>query len=320
MVEPTTTVATAAVTAEAAGGLTATKAVTGSELSAFLQNAVERVGQDTLQVALDDTAQEVLRDSPELQNLASIAVRAGVVELESAEVTPDLSGKVDWAQWLVGPDETSALFPDELSARFSAVTDSRASIESYLDHKLTTDGKLRDEFARRARAYADAHGLAAKDTALLQVRQSTVSALTETLVEDAFKPFGASVSTQVRENVGTSYTKLDLKVNDAKRPLVLGRGASVQPGEAFAVEVKCGKAGYLRQELPHLTETQLPGHTTAADKSVLVVSKDIYDLSSERQWRTDIAKVGTKSLALLPRKELFDAICIDRVKEMAREL
>ena len=99
-------------------------------------------------------------------------------------------------------------------------------------------------------------------------------------------------------------------VCNLRRPIVLSRGISARRGGSIAIEVKSGHKEYIKQQQEHIC-FQTKGHEVA-DASCVMVSRDVHELNtdSEKDLRDSVSDVGSRVIAMLPRKDEIDKICV----------
>ena len=90
--------------------------------------------------------------------------------------------------------------------------------------------------------------------------------------------------------------------------MVLGRGLGVPEGGNLSIEVKTGQPGNLAREIPHITDKQVQGHLQIGDQSLVVMSRDVYGMATERAARDAVGAAGSRIMALLPEKATMDQV------------
>ncbi|MHB1955689.1 MAG: hypothetical protein ACYCOU_18285, partial [Sulfobacillus sp.] len=110
-------------------------------------------------------------------------------------------------------------------------------------------------------------------------------------------------------------TYIDVRFEGARNPLVFGRGHAVARGGNLSVEVKTGQPAYLTSETRHIAERQVQGHLVEGDKSLVVVSRDVYRVADERATRDAMSQAGSYCMALLPEKRVMDEALLRVVRE-----
>jgi hypothetical protein len=318
MVEPVTA-ATAAAAATATAGTAATTSVgaatTGAVHTALTRAAVNETLAEIARTAvkqaegavLGAVAQEVLSDSPELQQLASLAIRTGAARLEGVASSAALRPQFELQRWLSAETLLAkpVIQPLDIVERFR---DLRANLKSVSEHLMSTDAELRRmvelETARQTRCL----GPGDLDSAVHYLSKRPAGLLAEKLVQAVFEPLFDSTMPQVRAILTDSYSIVDHVFEGAKRTIVFNAQTYVQQGGNLLAEVKTGKADYLLGQLEHLTNTQIPGHQVFEGTSIVVTCSDFYDLGGlEIPFRAAIRAEGSQVLTFLPKKETIDS-------------
>ena len=207
----------------------------------------------------------------------------------------------DWIRWT--PSTSAPVRPDALAARIKNV-----NLRETLAYEAGRDSRFRTKIEDYGRRWAAAPTLAQKAHILRQARINGSGELAERVVAAAFRPLG-DVSTQARTVFDDGrYTKTDLVVRNLRVPVILGRGdrAFAPKGGSLALEVKAGRASYLRSQGDHLV-FQAGGHR-AANASATICTVDIHDLpeAEERELRDRLRTAGSPMLGVLPRKRDID--------------
>ena len=207
----------------------------------------------------------------------------------------------DWVRWT--PPTSAPVRPDVLASRVGGM-----NLREALAYEAERDPRFRAKIEDYGRRWAAAPTLAQKVHVLRQARINGSGELAERIVAAAFRPFG-DVSTQARTVFDDGrYTKTDLVVRNLRVPVILGRGdrAFAPKGGSLALEVKAGRASYLRSQGDHLV-FQAGGHR-AANASATICTADIHDLpdAEERELRDRLRTAGSPMLGMLPRKRDID--------------
>ena len=207
----------------------------------------------------------------------------------------------DWIRWT--PSTSVPVRPDALAARIKNV-----NLREALAYEAERDPRFRAKIEDYGRRWAAAPTLTQKAHVLRQARINGSGELAERVVATVFKPIG-DVSTQDRTVFDNGrYTKTDLVVRNLRVPVILGRGdhAFAPKGGSLALEVKAGRASYLRSQGDHLV-FQAGGHR-AANASATICTADIHDLpeAEERELRDRLRTAGSPMLGMLPRKRDID--------------
>ncbi|MDR0507530.1 MAG: hypothetical protein LBH32_12065 [Dysgonamonadaceae bacterium] len=142
-------------------------------------------------------------------------------------------------------------------------------------------------------------------------------AYAEQYVAHTLGVLGTEVKVHVKHDLKSgSYTFTDLVITGLKEPVILGRGKgmSAPKGGSIAIEIKNGKASYLKQQKDHMV-IQAEGHQNA-DASITICTRDIKDLSPEEEaaLREALQNAGSPLIGMLPRKDETDAMLWKAVK------
>jgi hypothetical protein len=153
---------------------------------------------------------------------------------------------------------------------------------------------------REARTPAD------RDAAHQQLRRSTSGKLGEAIAADGLGALG-KVELQRTVTLPNATTIVDGRLTATTNPLVLGRGVFIEKGGSLSWEAKARAAENLGTELrTHVAGLQVPGHLALGDKSIVLVSRDIYQVSGEAAARQAVKESGSYVMALLPEKRVMD--------------
>lgn len=251
--------------------------------------------------------------------LESYVSAATLPHVESSQPVSDAGlpvGYPDLQQWLAWKPDSGLITPAILAARFDISHNMGVALGNRF---VLIDGTFRKHIERLQTQLRDARG----PFDLQRVQQAMKCHLTgryaELLARHALAPLGSRIDEQRTEKVSNGRaTRLDLVVEDVVQTVLLGRGDRVlaQQGSNIAFEIKTGTKSYLLSELEHMCH-QAAGHQLAASASAVLCTKDIRDLSSEdeRLLRDQLRKAGSPMLAMLPRKEELDAICVSLLRE-----
>lgn len=227
-----------------------------------------------------------------------------------ARIAPDIREKSD--KWLNDkPQEDMPVRPDMIRDRLNV---DQGIINSLLEYLYATDLGFRENIENYCNEIKSGNEAGAE----LKIRKQMVGRLCEEIVINAFKPISTNISTQSKESLPDGrYTKVDMIVYGLTNPIILGRGEGMgaREGGSLAVEVKSGQSSYLFQQLEHMQD-QAFGHQKC-DASCVICTRDIHDLSSEREneLREKLREAGSPIIGMLPRKEELDSTCIKFVKE-----
>lgn len=222
-----------------------------------------------------------------------------------------------WLNW--SPSTNSPVTPDIIHDRMNL---SPEQLQLYFNYLVERNPAFREKIAGYREELKNAHGDAEKQAILLKVRRNLSGEFAEHLVEQAFKPLGARVAKQRRTDLKDgSYTKTDIVIEDLKTPVILGKGKGMAApkGGSIAIEVKCGRAPYLYNQKDHMVY-QTGGHQDA-DASITICSRDIKDLSPEKEQevRDALRDAGSPIAGMLPQKEEIDEVCWNEIQNTTTE-
>ena len=135
----------------------------------------------------------------------------------------------------------------------------------------------------------------------LQVQFSKISKYKGIIMECIIKESLTSIFENAENNqriikTPEGNTKPDIVLNRAKEQFIIGN-TFVNKGENLFIEVKCGEASYIRNEMKHILK-QVSGHKEG--KSVVVVTKDYLDISEEQRaiFEEKLAQKGSSVCVL----------------------
>lgn len=229
--------------------------------------------------------------------------RAGVASGVETQATAPAFDAGRWADWQ--PTDGERLGPQSIAERFRPLRDA-GNLESYAKHLEQRDNGFGQELARRSQQFREAKTPAERDAALQQLRRSTAGKLGESIATDGLKPFFEKIELQRRVETPNGTTFVDGRFMGARNPMVFGRGHGVSQGGSLSVEVKTGQPMYLEREVRHISERQVQGHLASGDRSLVLVSRDVYSMAGERAARETVANAGSYVMALLPEKRVID--------------
>lgn len=211
--------------------------------------------------------------------------------------------------------------PKDLDSRLNLSPGARKELARFM---CDTDPAVRRNVDSMARKLHEAKLPMESAKALKQISITLSGRLAEEMVTRALGCYGESVSTQTRKDLpdGKHFTKVDLVVDKLKNPILLGRGENmfVPAGGSLALEIKCGRKAYLRQQREHMCN-QAYGHRDFS-ASFTLCSRDIHNLGkeAERDLRERLREAGSPLIGQLPYKDEMDEVCINLVREREREL
>ncbi len=219
---------------------------------------------------------------------------------------------VRWLDWK--PKSGDVIGPQTIAERFRPlrVVD---NLVPYVKNLGQRDEGFRQDFERRMLQWREAKTSADRDAALQQLRKTTAGKLGESITNDGFKPFFEKLEVQRKVETPDGNSFVDGRLTGAKNPVILGRGHGVSEGGNLSLEVKTGQPVYLKSEMRHITERQVPGHLTLGDRSLVVVSRDVYAMGGERAARDTVSAAGSHVMALLPEKSVMDEALMRVIRE-----
>ena len=100
-------------------------------------------------------------------------------------------------------------------------------------------------------------------------------------------------------------TYIDGRFTEGTQPDHLRRGHSVAEGGALSVEVKTD-TGVPQSEVGHIADRSGARAPGDGDKSLVLVSRDVYAMSGERAARDTRAEARLAVMALVPEKRMMD--------------
>ena len=251
-----------------------------------------------------------------IENKVSIA-RARLTHAQEAlnqylASNPAAAAFEKWIHWQ--PTKGQVITPKDIHDRLNLSPEQQKLFAEYLYQR---DPAYRNRIDIYREKFKSAQGQAEKHAVLIQASRGGSGDYAEKLISYAFRPLG-TVSTQDRCYFESGdYTKIDLVVKDLNNAVILGRGdgmgASI--GGSLALEVKTGHADYLYQQKDHLV-FQAGGHQDS-DASLVICSRDIHDLSPEKEQelRDALRDAGSPIIGMLPSKDELDGTIWKQVCE-----
>jgi hypothetical protein len=238
--------------------------------------------------------------------------RAGIGRArETLPSAPGFDAK-RWADWQ--PAGGELIRPQSIAERFRPLRDP-GNLESYAKHLEQRDSRFRQELERRSQQFREAKSPAERDAALQQLRRSTAGQLAESIATDGLKPFFEKLELQRRVETPNGTTVIDGRFTGARNPMVFGRGCGVSEGGSLSVEVKTGQPTYLEGEVRHISGRQVQGHLASGDRSLVLVSRDVYSIADQRAARDTVADAGSHVMALLPEKRVMDEALVRLLRD-----
>ena len=254
-------------------------------------------------------------------NLSEALGKVGTELPQIDKSTADVGGgttafdAVRWSEW--SPQTGERITPLSIAERFRPLRDP-SNLESYVRHLERLDDGFAKELTRRQEQLEAATSPAARDAALQQLRKTTAGKLGESIATDGLKPYFNKLELQHRVETSNGMTFIDGRFTGARCPITFGRGHGVAEGGSLSIEVKTGQPTYLQREVSHIADRQVQGHLANGDKSLVLVSRDVYVMSGERALRSSVTQAGSHVMALLPEKIVMDEalwrVLRDRVK------
>ena len=201
--------------------------------------------------------------------------------------------------------------PDNLKQMLSL---DQEKTKKYFDFFYATDEKFKKQVDKLKEEYKNAKTDFEREKVILKIRQNLAGAYAEKFIQTSFSSIG-KVHTQHTQEMGESFSKVDILITDIKKPLILGRGKCkhLKKGSTLAIEIKTGSKEYLRSQKEHL-KFQTDAHKKTADMSVIITSKDIYDLKDEEEFREIFKQECSHIIAMLPRKSEIDQYIINSME------
>ena len=208
-----------------------------------------------------------------------------------------------WSEW--SPTAGERVTPLSIAERFRPLREP-GNLESYTRNLEQRDIGFAKELARRQEQIQAAKSPAELDAALQQLRKTTAGRLGESIAIDGLKPYFNGLELQCRIETANGVTFIDGRFTGARCPMTFGHGQSIAEGGSLSVEVKTGQPMYLQREVSHIADRQVQGHQVSGDKSLVLVSRDVYAMSNERAVRDIVAEAGSYIMALIPEKRMMD--------------
>jgi len=225
---------------------------------------------------------------------------------------PQAASFEKWVHWQ--PAKGQIITPDIIHDRLNLSSEQSQLFAEYL---YARDSAFRNRIDEYRSKYNAAQGQAEKHAILVQASRGGSGDFAEKLAVYAFKPFG-TVSTQDRRFFEDGkYTKIDLRVSDLNRAVILGRGEKMgaPAGGSLAIEIKTGHPEYLYSQKDHLI-FQAGGHQDSS-ASMVICSRDIHDLSpeKEKELRDALRSAGSPIIGMMPSKDELDGTIWKQVCE-----
>ncbi len=186
---------------------------------------------------------------------------------------------------------------------------------AYFSYLYNNDKQFQEQVNKLKKEYKDAKTYLEKDKILRKIRQTLAGNFVEKYVETSLSGLG-DIKTQHREEMDDTYSKVDIRIENLKKPFILGKGECgkyVKEGGTLSIEIKAGKKEYLKSQKEHLI-FQTKAHKKSSDASLILTTKNIHDLKDEDEFRQIFKDECVSIMAMLPRKEEIDQILIDSME------
>ena len=186
---------------------------------------------------------------------------------------------------------------------------------AYFSYLYNNDKQFQEQVNKLKKEYKDAKTYLEKDKILRKIRQTLAGNFVEKYVETSLSGLG-DIKTQHREEMDDTYSKVDIRIENLKKPFILGKGECgkyVKEGGTLSIEIKAGKKEYLKSQKEHLI-FQTKAHKKSSDASLILTTKNIHDLKDEYEFRQIFKDECVSIMAMLPRKEEIDQILIDSME------
>jgi len=186
--------------------------------------------------------------------------------------------------------------------------------KEYFDLFYSTYVKFKIQVDKLKQEYKNAKNEFEKEKIIQKIRKNLVGAYAEKYVQTSFSSLG-KVQTQHTQALDDSFSKVDLLITDIKKPIILGKGKCkyLKKGDSLAIEIKTGSKEYIKSQKEHLI-FQTKAHKKTADVSVIITSKDIYDLRNEEEFRSVFKDECSHILAMLPKKSEIDKYILESME------
>ncbi len=186
--------------------------------------------------------------------------------------------------------------------------------KEFFNYLYVTDKNFKAQVDKLKQEYKNAKTDFEREKVLRKIRQNLSGSYTEKFLEQSLKSLG-DVKTQHSEPVGDTYSKVDILLENVNKPIILGKGKCkhVKEDGSLAIEIKTGAKEYLLSQKEHL-KFQIEAHKKSADASVIITTKDIYDLRNEEEFRDIFKEECSSILAILPKKMEIDQNIIDAME------
>ena len=232
---------------------------------------------------------EYLLVSPELAG----ATRAGAANYSRA-----------WLGW--SPPLGANLNQPLLAGRFALP---QAALEDLTGKWVREDPSLARQIGTLRERHARAGTLEEMEAVRMASRRGASGRLGELVAESALRPLARSIELQRRTTTedNAHVTITDIVLRGLHLPINVGN-LRIPTGADASIEVKCGRAAYLKQQLTHM-ERQVAGHHQE-QASFCFLSRDFRELdrASKREIARTLGKKRSKIYAVLPEKITLDSL------------
>jgi hypothetical protein len=209
-----------------------------------------------------------------------------------------------WLGWC--PPSGAVLKQPLLAGRFSLP---QAALENLTARWIREDPSLARQIATLRDRHARAETPEEMEAVRMASRRGASGRLGELVAENALRPLARSIEIQRRTTTedNAHVTITDIVLRRLHLPIHVGK-LQIPSGADASIEVKCGKAAYLKQQLTHM-ERQVAGHHQE-QASFCFLSRDFRELdrASKREIARALGKKRSKIYAVLPEKITLDSL------------
>jgi len=187
--------------------------------------------------------------------------------------------------------------------------------KEYFDYFYASNEKFRNQVNKLKFQYYQAKTSFEKEKVLRQIRRNLVGDFAEKYIEKSLSSLG-DVKTQHIEKMKDSFSKVDIRLENVKKPIILGKGDCgkfIKEGGTLSIEIKTGQKEYLKSQKEHLI-FQTQAHKKSSDASMILTTKDIYDLQDEEGFREIFKDDCVSIIAGLPYKQELDQWVINSME------
>lgn len=209
-----------------------------------------------------------------------------------------------WLGW--SPPTGATLKQTLLAERFSLP---KAALEDLTAQWVREDPSLSRQIATLRERHNRARSLEEMEAVRMASRRGASGRLGELIAENALRPLARSIEmhrrTTTEDNAHVTIT--DIVLRGLHLPIHVGK-LQIPSGADASIEVKCGRAAYLKQQLTHM-ERQVGGHHQE-QASFCFLSRDFRELdrASKREIARILGKKRSKIYAMLPEKNTLDSL------------